>query len=67
MLEVILFCAGIFIGVCATIAVSRMRRVGALRMYRENQNEDPYLFLDLDVPVSYITKHNYVVMKVSRK
>lgn len=67
MLEVILFLVGLIIGIFSTIICSRMHKAGTLRMFQDSPDESPYLFLDLDMSVPEILKHNYVVMAISRK
>lgn len=66
-MESILFVAGIFAGISIAILVFRAYFVGCLRIDTSDQEEGPYLFLELNKDVGDISSKKYVILKVSLK
>lgn len=70
MLYIIYLLAGVFIGVIVTVLIV-MFRLGRLVFgylkFQENDDGDPYLFLDLDRRPEEMLKHKYVLFRTPRE
>ena len=60
---------GIILGIILTKKLEKKPKIfGYLNVYESTEpGEDPYLYLDLDIPTKYICREKYVVFKVSLK
>lgn len=64
---VIIFVIGILVGCIITRSIFRMRSVGSLRIDTSDQDDEPYLFLELSKDVSVVYQRKYVTLKVNTK
>ena len=67
MVEALLVLAGMFFGIGIAVIVRHKRFVGTLRIDQSDPSETPYLFLDLDRPVSKFRKKRFVFVWVEDK
>ena len=58
---------GIAIGAAFTFAICRIpkKRIGTLRVDQSDPDDEPYLFLELDVNVDTVKKQKYVIFDVN--
>ncbi len=63
----VIFLAGLLSGCIVTLVVTRLRKVGWLRIDRSIQDENPYLFLELSNAIEVVSKRKYVTLKVLNK
>lgn len=68
-MEVILFLAGFIFGIGVGVLLKQTRRniIGTLRVDHSDPRDDPYLFLELNTPLSTFISKKYVTLKVSIK
>lgn len=64
---IFLFCVGAFMGYILSITVLRSRSIGTLRIDRSDPTDGPYLFLELERDVGYVSRERYVTFKVSNE
>lgn len=60
----LMFGAGLLIGVWITTSIWYRKVIGTLRMTRDEYDGETYLYAELDKP--YTPTHKYVVMRVDR-
>ena len=58
---------GMFLGICIGEFGSHSKTSGTLRVDRSDPTEEPYLFLELQEPVSSIISKSRVTLKVNVK
>lgn len=64
---IIVFLAGVLIGTIIYAIAVKTASIGTLRIDQSDPDDSPYLFLELDKNVVYISSKKYVIMKVNLK
>lgn len=64
---ILVFLAGVFLGISITTVMFRVFLVGALRIDNSEPEEGPYLFLELSKGIGDISSKKYVLLKVNLK
>lgn len=62
-----MFGTGVLVGSIVTMLIFRLFLIGALRIDTSDQEDGPYLFLELNKDVGDISSKKYVILKVSLK
>ncbi len=60
----LMFSAGLLIGVWITASVWHRKIIGTLKIAQDEYDDSNYLYIELDRP--YFPKHKYVAMRVDR-
>jgi len=63
----VIFGIGILVGIVCTTVVTRTKSVGSLRVDTSDQDDGPYLFLELSKDIGEIYRKKYAIFKVSLK
>lgn len=64
MLPVIMLVVGLVLGFVLTRLIFKPKHSGALRLYQENPDEQPLMYLELEEPADNIRKYKYVIFEV---
>lgn len=64
---IIIFMAGVFVGISIMLIVFRTYLLGALHVDKSDPEDNPYMFLELSKGVDAITSKKYVILKVNLK
>lgn len=67
-MEYVIFIIGLLIGSIITYFITRKKTMGVLKFYESDEpGEKPYMFVELDKPVSEIRRRDKVCFKISLK
>lgn len=64
---IIAFLVGVLIGTIIYAIAVKTASIGTLRIDQSDPDDSPYLFLELDKNIAYISSKKYVIMKVNLK
>lgn len=69
MLHLLIILIGILIGSIVTLIFLRFRKkaIGTIRIDTSDPNDNPYLFLELDVPIKDFRNKKEVTCKINNK
>ena len=59
-----LFLLGVTVGCMAVLILIRYRSVGFLRVDQSDQQDGPFLFLELDQDVQNLMSKKYIILKI---
>lgn len=61
------FLFGVVMGVIVTVLGFLRLQAGVLKIYVPEQEESPYLYVELDKPMSFICRKRYILFKTDTR